>query len=110
MPDTKPCGTTAMTDSSPHLLDADKVVEAISIERAEHEKLYAAYMKQGRRNFALQHETVAAILGIVADRIRSLPSQGADTPGAVERLRGLIRSDERRVGKACVSTCRSRWS
>src|SRR3546814_13638643 len=24
--------------------------------------------------------------------------------------RGLLRSDERRVGKECVSTCRSRWS
>src|SRR3546814_15382073 len=23
---------------------------------------------------------------------------------------GLVRSEERRVGKACVSTCRSRWS
>src|SRR3546814_12181474 len=23
---------------------------------------------------------------------------------------GLLRSEERRVGKACVSTCRSRWS
>src|SRR3546814_7559590 len=77
--------------TKPRLLDADKVLEAISIERAEHEKLYAAHMKQGRRNFALQHETVAAILGIVADRIRSLPSQCADTPGEVERLRGLIR-------------------
>src|SRR3546814_5089062 len=26
------------------------------------------------------------------------------------RHRGLIRSEERRVGKECVSTCRSRWS
>src|SRR3546814_17717609 len=25
-------------------------------------------------------------------------------------LRALFRSDERRVGKECVSTCRSRWS
>src|SRR3546814_21023189 len=24
--------------------------------------------------------------------------------------RGLVRSEERRVGKECVSTCRSRWS
>src|SRR3546814_11952571 len=29
----------------------------------------------------------------------------------VERLDGLLdRSEERRVGKECVSTCRSRWS
>src|SRR3546814_17134505 len=25
-------------------------------------------------------------------------------------VQGLIRSEERRVGKECVSTCRSRWS
>src|SRR3546814_17926526 len=27
-----------------------------------------------------------------------------------KRRRGGIRSEERRVGKECVSTCRSRWS
>src|SRR3546814_6912086 len=26
------------------------------------------------------------------------------------RLSGSVRSEERRVGKECVSTCRSRWS
>src|SRR3546814_5039232 len=29
---------------------------------------------------------------------------------ATRPLRGQQRSDERRVGKECVSTCRSRWS
>src|SRR3546814_13434787 len=28
----------------------------------------------------------------------------------IDTLGGLIRSEERRVGKECVSTCRSRWS
>src|SRR3546814_14540363 len=28
---------------------------------------------------------------------------------AIHRLTGLPRSEERRVGKECVSTCRSRW-
>src|SRR3546814_12142089 len=40
-------------------------------------------------------------------------------PGAVSRSHGIpnngetpqyVRSEERRVGKECVSTCRSRWS
>src|SRR3546814_13451512 len=26
------------------------------------------------------------------------------------RIRGVFRSEERRVGKGCVSTCRSRWA
>src|SRR3546814_15863969 len=30
--------------------------------------------------------------------------------GGIERPGMHIRSDERRVGKECVSTCRSRWS
>src|SRR3546814_8536241 len=29
---------------------------------------------------------------------------------AIELLRTIERSEERRVGKACVSTCRSRWA
>src|SRR3546814_3433186 len=31
-------------------------------------------------------------------------------PSVVERTEVLDRSEERRVGKECVSTCRSRWS
>src|SRR3546814_17525681 len=27
-----------------------------------------------------------------------------------ERVEDIVRSEERRVGKECVSTCRSRWS
>src|SRR3546814_5497237 len=34
-----------------------------------------------------------------------VPAQMADIAGAVG-----LRSEERRVGKECVSTCRSRWS
>src|SRR3546814_11882770 len=38
--------------------------------------------------------------------------QPARFPSAIarRRKRGLLRSEERRVGKECVSTCRSRWS
>src|SRR3546814_15367427 len=35
---------------------------------------------------------------------------GLQTARDVEKLRRLIRSDERRVGKECGSTCSSRWS
>src|SRR3546814_4397343 len=36
-----------------------------------------------------------------------LPLKSLGTPGFG---RGFLRSEERRVGKECVSTCRSRWS
>src|SRR3546814_14148071 len=39
------------------------------------------------------------------DRQLELDGRTADVPG-----RRLLRSDERRVGKECVSTCRSRWA
>src|SRR3546814_13374195 len=37
-----------------------------------------------------------------------LDHRGAD--GVREEILDLVRSEERRVGKECVSTCRSRWS
>src|SRR3546814_7595204 len=39
-------------------------------------------------------------------------ARGFLLPAAVRRLRTRVmsRSEERRVGKECVSTCRSRWS
>src|SRR3546814_9818792 len=35
---------------------------------------------------------------------------GAKVPVQGIRIRSVARSEERRVGKECVSTCRSRWS
>src|SRR3546814_2765460 len=35
---------------------------------------------------------------------------GGGKSSLAEKLKELIRSEERRVGKECVSTCRSRWS
>src|SRR3546814_11292134 len=34
---------------------------------------------------------------------------GEDSPNQAEYFRPDVRSEERRVGKECVSTCRSRW-
>src|SRR3546814_10514665 len=55
-------------------------------------------------------------LAVVADRL-AVPQHpaclGPAEPGQDAQQRGLaaaIRSEERRVGKECVSTCRSRWS
>src|SRR3546814_6386953 len=35
---------------------------------------------------------------------------GLDAAGIVATALAALRSEERRVGKECVSTCRSRWS
>src|SRR3546814_6756053 len=42
------------------------------------------------------------------DMVHMLRVRGADMQASVEE--GITRSEERRVGKECVSTCRSRWS
>src|SRR3546814_15950604 len=38
------------------------------------------------------------------------PLRQFDFASQPEQLRRIVRSEERRVGKECVSTCRSRWS
>src|SRR3546814_17164298 len=52
-------------------------------------------------------DVAAPQAGVGADRVIDLEA------GFDARLEGrldVVRSDERRVGKECVSTCRSRWS
>src|SRR3546814_17905415 len=58
---------------------------------------------------------MAAEADCLAEAIRGMPAD--DQPllycagGSAARARdGALRSEERRVGKGCVSTCRSRWS
>src|SRR3546814_5259499 len=49
---------------------------------------------------------LVAIGGITPDNGAIPVAAGADLLAVV----GAVRSEERRVGKECVSTCRSRWS
>src|SRR3546814_21084060 len=44
------------------------------------------------------------------DRPSHLPRPARIRRTAAAHSRGRIRTEERRVGKECVSTCRSRWS
>src|SRR3546814_12928504 len=50
---------------------------------------------------------------LVAANLRVMLQRQADVVDAVEQTafaKRIERSEERRVGKECVSTCRSRWS
>src|SRR3546814_20306985 len=51
-------------------------------------------------------EVVGEFTSDPATRIKNVY---ADADGSY-RVSGSVRSEERRVGKVCVSTCRSRWS
>src|SRR3546814_13903753 len=49
----------------------------------------------------------AEVLAVLLPRVEHLL---AEVERPVEARRIIVRSEERRVGKECVSTCRSRWS
>src|SRR3546814_17492756 len=51
---------------------------------------------------------IAADQGAVTGPMLQKGDNGCETTG--NQAASLIRSEERRVGKECVSTCRSRWS
>src|SRR3546814_12566938 len=42
--------------------------------------------------------------------VKTMIAQGLPIKGARVGILGLTRSEERRVGKGCVRTCRSRWA
>src|SRR3546814_11427681 len=91
-----------------HLKGNDQAVpvnRAVLIERVldvEAHILSFAQADQRRRQHAIHGDGVA---GASADRESRIGNPEADV---LPRQSG--RSEERRVGKECVSTCRSRWS
>src|SRR3546814_15553222 len=61
----------------------------------------------------LQQATVAqqeAIAAVQADLLRAEQQALEHARARAEAEREAARSEERRVGKECVSTCRSRWA
>src|SRR3546814_19481050 len=80
-------------------LDYDRVIIAIArLERAAEVELRL-----------LRDDADDAGRGILAEQGRLRAAQHLD-PLDVRQVADLGRSEERRVGKECVSTCRSRWS
>src|SRR3546814_11354298 len=74
-------------------------------------------MKSGLRSIAASAAAAALIAGSGMAFAQSYPidnvtlvTHSAAGGGTDVFLREMNRSEERRVGKECVSTCRSRWS
>src|SRR3546814_20882523 len=65
-------------------------------------RLTRVYLRPERVKFARRFRVEAANVGISAFQ--------AMLSNFTEERQDLFRSEERRVGKECVSTCRSRWS
>src|SRR3546814_9420728 len=60
-------------------------------------------LSQAQRLVAIAFDGIGLPLGRIADKMMRLTLHRT-------KARHLPRSEERRVGKECVSTCRSRWS
>src|SRR3546814_16773631 len=91
--------------SSDLLAPAAAAAECRRIDRGKLQRSCRALSLPGR----FPKPAEAVLVGIA----RHLPPAGR-RPQRLSRREGAVednaRSDERRVGKACVSTCRSRWS
>src|SRR3546814_15495801 len=48
--------------------------------------------------------------GEIMMRVTGIPATSLEETVRVSQRMNAVRSEERRVGKECVSTCRSRWS
>src|SRR3546814_13345747 len=59
-----------------------------------------AAVKEGRT----VHDNIRKVIAL------TLPTNGGETAAVVLAILMGFRSEERRVGKECVSTCRSRWA
>src|SRR3546814_15930038 len=61
-----------------------------------------------RNGFVVAVTFAGKVVTAVTDR--AIAADELLEPESFDEIAGAIRSEERRVGKACVSTCRSRWS
>src|SRR3546814_14234864 len=102
-------GTTPVTvDSLDHLVLAVRDIEATIAFYRDWLGMAAVTFGAGRRALAFGQQKINLH---EADREFDPPAIKAarPVPGSAD-LCFLTRSEERRVGKECVSTCRSRWS
>src|SRR3546814_21116891 len=57
-----------------------------------------------------RNQRLITVIEQLAGEDAGMPNAGTRSRSAAVLLQLLLRSEERRVGKECVSTCRSRWS
>src|SRR3546814_16841577 len=86
----------------PHRFEAGTppIVEAIGLGAA------IDYVTAVGQDAIAAHE--AGLLAYATERLSQV--EGLTIFGTAREKASIVRSEERRVGKECVSTCRSRWS
>src|SRR3546814_14525632 len=88
------------------------VLEDFSGMNGSHEHCLAPFFSDSPRNAPLLVDANGVLAGTIAfQRFEPVSRQGAQRIERERRVQARQpRSEERRVGKECVSTCRSRWS
>src|SRR3546814_12432466 len=89
---------------------ADDVILARRIDRIE---AHRAQHVPRRGRALIVHSRIAVARGVAAiGEVEDFAHQRLRLPGLSASIVVIrrLRSEERRVGKECVSTCRSRWS
>src|SRR3546814_12631349 len=92
------------TASNRSLQWREKVFDPLFESKTDHEIMYLLAKKLGFADEMFKHIQVNGTEPLVEDITREF-NHGCWTIGYTGQ-----RSEERRVGKECVSTCRSRWS
>src|SRR3546814_12818076 len=82
------------------------MVDAADLDRAQHHCHIILEIGCPQRLALVEFAPFAVEIGLFGGGQRADPLIFSEQLGA----RGRHSSEERRVGKACVSTCRSRWS
>src|SRR3546814_12657092 len=76
------------------------------------DELFGGYSRYLGDYYTAQYQRLPAWMrsAVIAPLVQAMPSDRHGRPSSVARYARTFRSEERRVGKECVSTCRSRWS
>src|SRR3546814_13204418 len=102
-----------LIDGAAPMADGDAVV-FMNFRADRARQLSAAFVSPGFDGFSQTDDSVRrtklAAFVCLTEYDAKLPAAVAFAPDDLRDPLGEPRSDARRVGKACVSTCRSRWS
>src|SRR3546814_19868542 len=96
-----------ISDWSSDVCSSDLRVDGI-VQRRLYEE--CTDVRAGQALFAIDPRELRASLNAVEATLARARAAAATAQQDVNRYPGLIRSEERRVGKECVSQCRSRGS
>src|SRR3546814_17322242 len=100
-----------ISDWSSDVCSSDLLIELIGAEQdAEREAIKLVTQAEAEKKAAIERAAADNASADAATYRYEVDAEGQRAINEAANLRSDARSEERRVGKECVSTCRSRWS